>query len=104
MVERRRMSESARKFLETGETQAPAPFESEVPPTESNNSETKEFSSDLREQLLGRKEATEPTTRFTVDLPKSLHRRLQQLSLDSGKPKTDLVREILSKVLNDIGY
>ena len=57
----------------------------------------------LKQELFGSK-TKEASIRFTVDLPASLNKRLSQLSLDTGKPKTELVRTILSQALNAIDY
>lgn len=39
----------------------------------------------------------EARVRFTVDLPRSLHRRLKQAALDRDQPMTDLARQALAK-------
>jgi len=41
----------------------------------------------------------EGRVRFTVDLPKTLHRRLKQRALDADQPMTELVRRALSEWL-----
>jgi hypothetical protein len=41
----------------------------------------------------------EARTRFTVDLPRSLHRRLKQAALDGDQSMSDLVRGALSEWL-----
>lgn len=41
----------------------------------------------------------EGRVRFTVDLPKSLHRRLKQRALDADQPMTELVRHALGEWL-----
>jgi len=83
------MSDNAQKFIETGEVASLSQS-----PTDG----------DLREELLGERLADESRVRLTVDLPRSLHRRLNQLALDSGKPKTELVRIILRRTLDYIDY
>ena len=95
MAERKKMSDTARKFIETGQIE---PTASSVVNQEESSNEA------LRRELLGEEKALEPTVRFTVDLPKSLHRRLDQLSLDSSKPKTELVRVMIRQSLEQIGY
>lgn len=95
MAERKRMSDTARKFIETGQIDASAPAE-----IKSGQSKR----SDLRRELLGEVKEAEPSVRFTVDIPRSLHRRLDQLSIDSGKPKTELVRIMIRSALDDIAY
>lgn len=42
----------------------------------------------------------DPTVRFTVDLPKSLHKRLKRIAIDRGQPMTELVRESLKEWLD----
>lgn len=41
----------------------------------------------------------EPSTRFTADLPDSLHERLSMAALKAKKSKVQLVREILDAML-----
>jgi len=43
----------------------------------------------------------EATVRITVDLPKSMHRKLSMLSARTGKKKAEIVRMLLDNVLND---
>ncbi len=57
----------------------------------------------LKQELFGTK-TKEASIRFTVDIPASLNKRLSQLSVDTGKPKTELVRTILSQALDAIDY
>jgi len=42
----------------------------------------------------------EARVRFTVDLPKSLHKRLKQAAVDREKPMTDLARDALAEWLD----
>ena len=42
----------------------------------------------------------EPRVRFTVDLPRSLHKRLKQAALDREEPMTDLARRALGEWLD----
>jgi len=44
----------------------------------------------------------EPQVRFTVDLPKSLHKRLKQAAINHERPMTDMARDALADWL-DIG-
>lgn len=94
MAERKRMSDTARKFIETGQIDTSSTEPQSVQPK----------SNSLRKELLGEEKEAEPSVRFTVDLPRSLHRRLDQLSIDSGKPKTELVRIMIRRALDDINY
>ncbi|MGK7907523.1 MAG: hypothetical protein AB4040_09885 [Synechococcus sp.] len=99
MAERKKMTEAARKFISTGQ------IEDSSSQASSKKTEVAQVpSSSLRSELLGESQASEATIRFTVDLPRSLHKRLEHLSLDSGKPKTELARTILKRALDEIGY
>jgi predicted HicB family RNase H-like nuclease len=44
----------------------------------------------------------ETTVRFTVDLPRSLHRRFSMLAAKQGRDKAVIVREWLKEVLQDV--
>jgi len=95
MAGRKKMSEAARQFIRTGQVHPSSP------PSASSDQPT---SNSLGQELLGDEQATESSVRFTVDLPRSLHRRLDQLSTDSGKPKTELVRIMIRRALENIDY
>ena len=58
----------------------------------------------LKQELFEKKKKKESSIRFTVDIPSSLNKRLSQLSVDTGKPKTELVRTIIDKALNSLDY
>lgn len=58
----------------------------------------------LKQELFGDRQSKESSIRFTVDIPSSLNKRLSQLSVDTGKPKTELVRTIIDKALNSLDY
>jgi len=58
----------------------------------------------LKEELFGDRQVKESSIRFTVDVPHSLNKRLSQLSVDTGKPKTELVRTILNQALSSLDY
>ena len=45
----------------------------------------------------------EACVRFTVDLPRSLHKRLKQAALDLEEPMTDLARRALGELLDSRG-
>lgn len=47
--------------------------------------------------------ASEPTVRFTVDLPRSLHKRLQLAAVEQQQPMTELAREALTQWLDSQG-
>ena len=63
-----------------------------------------ELGDSLKQELFGNPKAKESSIRFTVDIPESLNKRLSQLSIDTGKPKTELVRTILDRALNSLDY
>ena len=44
----------------------------------------------------------EATKRFTVDLPKSMHRKLSILAARTGRTKADIVRVLLDEALSDV--
>lgn len=100
---RRKLTDSARQFLETGDTQAPKPESPEPDPVSPPPAPSK-LGSTLRSEILGDPTEAEASIRFTVDIPRSLHKRLEQLSIDSGKPKTELTRIILRRALEEMGY
>jgi hypothetical protein len=58
----------------------------------------------LKQELFSDHQEKESSIRFTVDVPKSLNKRLSQLSVDTGKPKTELVRTILNQALSSLDY
>jgi len=43
----------------------------------------------------------EPTIRFTVDLPESMHRKLSMLAAKTGRKKADIVRLLLEEALKE---
>lgn len=45
----------------------------------------------------------EARVRFTVDLPRSLHKRLKLAAVDRELPMTDLARQALGEWLDSIG-
>ena len=45
----------------------------------------------------------EARVRFTVDLPKSLHKRLKVAAMEGEKPMTDLARQALEEWLDSRG-
>jgi hypothetical protein len=76
--------------------------------TSASQSASTEISADigvnLKQELFSDRQEKESSIRFTVDVPKSLNRRLSQLSVDTGKPKTELVRTILNQALSSLDY
>lgn len=76
--------------------------------TSASQSASTEISADigvnLKQELFSARQEKESSIRFTVDVPKSLNKRLSQLSVDTGKPKTELVRTILNQALSSLDY
>ena len=72
--------------------------------TEVNTQISDDIGANLKQELFGDRKAKESSIRFTVDIPESLNKRLSQLSVDTGKPKTELVRTILNQALNSLDY
>jgi hypothetical protein len=48
--------------------------------------------------------APEPTVRLSVDLERSLHRRLRRWALDRDRTASDLIRELLTSALDAAGH
>ncbi len=63
-----------------------------------------DIGANLKQELFGDRARKESSIRFTVDVPMSLNKRLSQLSIDTGKPKTELVRTILDRALTSLEY
>ena len=78
--------------------------DSAKPNAESITKISNDIGSNLKQELFGDRPAKESSIRFTVDIPESLNKRLAQLSVDTGKPKTELVRTILDRTLNSLDY
>lgn len=62
--------------------------------------EIESASPDLREQTCA--DEPEARVRFTVDLPRSLHRSLKQVALNRDQPMTDLARQALAEWMGTI--
>lgn len=91
---RKKLSDTEQTFL-TGDRAAPSAMpealevQSKLIPTD-----------DAMSQILSPPpESKEASTRFTADLPDSLHERLSMAALKAKKTKVQLVREILNQVL-----
>lgn len=52
----------------------------------------------------GTQAAGESTIRLSVDLERSLHRRLRRLALDHDRTAADIVRELITSALQSAGY
>lgn len=102
---RKKISEAAREFIGSqASNQEQNDTDSKTNKSANINPETAVTESSLKSELLGNIEEEEPTIRLTVDLPRPLHRRLNQLSLDSGKPKSELVRIMIRRALESVEY
>ncbi len=81
-------------------------YSSDPSSNESNPSQETEQASMTKKSLLNKflEEPTpkEPTKRFTVDLPESMHRKLSILAAKSGRKKSEIVRLLLSDLLEDV--
>ena len=82
--------------------------DSALPNAEANTQVSTEISdrigANLKQELFGGRKSKESSIRFTVDIPESLNKRLAQLSVDTGKPKTELVRTIIDRALSSLDY
>ena len=98
---RKKLTDAQKQFI-TGDdinTEAPQQVESSAITEISND-----IGKNLKQELFGDRQTKESSIRFTVDIPESLNKRLAQLSVDTSKPKTELVRTILDRALNSINY
>lgn len=66
-------------------------------PSNSQQSERTTTKSSLMNKL--QVEPKEATTRFTVDLPNSMHRKLSILAAKTGRKKAEIVRMLLAEAL-----
>jgi hypothetical protein len=64
------------------------------------NTKAKNKESSLMDKL--QIESKEATTRFTVDLPLSMHRRLSILAAKTGRKKAEIVRMLLDEALSEV--
>ena len=119
---RKKLSDAAKQFIQSGEIDIPVETirektsneeevteeEKEIETGKDDELEKPSSSStlgkNLKQELFGSVSSKESNIRFTVDLPSSLHRRLNQLSLDAGKPKTELVRIMIRQALDSLDY
>ena len=88
----------AQNFVYGEET--PTPPETHSLPANENQPTMPKTS--LLDQLLEQPEPKEPTKRFTVDMPESMHRKLSILAAKSGRKKSEIVRVLLADLLDDI--
>jgi hypothetical protein len=52
----------------------------------------------------GHGQGRDPTIRLSVDLERSLHRRLRRWALERDRTASDLIRELLTSALDTAGY
>ena len=98
---RKKLTDAQKQFIAGDDINAEAPQQVE---TEAINQISNDIGSNLKQELFGDRKAKESSIRFTVDIPESLNKRLAQLSIDTGKPKTELVRTILDRALTSLDY
>lgn len=112
MSQRRKLSENEDSFLK-GDSAAPAapppePLEQPATPAKKRKAIAKKTTrpanqktkpTDIMSKILTPEATKESTTRFTADLPDSLHKRLTVAAAMSGKKKVDIIRELLDELL-----
>lgn len=98
---RKKLTDAQKQFITGDDVNTEAPQQVD---TEAINQISNDIGSNLKRELFGDRARKESSIRFTVDIPESLNKRLAQLSVDTGKPKTELVRTILDKALNSLNY
>ena len=86
-------------FLKGGAKSKPS-----EPSEPAQKSDSQKSQGDIISQILAPASTKEPTTRFTADLPDSLHRRLTIAAAMSGKKKVDIVRELLDASLPQVTH
>jgi len=107
------MTAKKRKPLDSPENQfvysvqeperAPTPAAPELAPTPPKQRKPSSSSESKESALIKKLQAfhKEPTVRFTVDLPESLHRKLSAAASKAGCKKVDIVRMLLENGLKD---
>jgi len=102
---RKKLSDAQKQFIAGDDMNTQA---SQQVLAEANTQVSTEISdrigADLKQELFGDRKSKESSIRFTVDIPESLNKRLAQLSVDTGKPKTELVRTIIDRALTSLDY
>ncbi len=94
---RKKLTEAQKQFI-TGDN-VPKQASQQV-----NTEVSDDIATNLKQELFGERQTKESSIRFTVDIPASLNKRLSQLSVDTGKPKTELVRTIINQALTSLDY
>jgi hypothetical protein len=107
------MTAKKRKPLDSPENQfvysvqeperAPTPAAPELAPTPPKQRKPSSSFESKESALIKKLQAfqKEPTVRFTVDLPESLHRKLSAAASKAGCKKVDIVRMLLENGLKD---
>jgi len=99
-MSRKKLSETEQAFLASEQTAQPQPQQPTQQPAQQQASNPESLDDAMSLILKPHKSADkEASTRFTADLPASLHDRLCRAALLTKKTKVQLVREILHKVL-----
>ena len=98
---RKKLTDAQKQFIAGEDVNTSA---SQQASQQASNNITANLGNNLKQELFGDDEIKESSVRFTVDIPASLHKRLNQLGVDTGKPKTELVRTILDRALNSLNY
>lgn len=98
---RKKLSDAQKQFIAGDDINAQA---SQQILAEANTEISDRIGANLKQELFGDRKSKESSIRFTVDIPESLNKRLAQLSVDTGKPKTELVRTILNQALSSLDY
>ncbi len=98
---RKKLTDAQKQFISGDDINNEAPQQAN---TEAITEISNDIGANLKQELFGDRTRKESSIRFTVDIPESLNKRLSQLSVDTGKPKTELVRTILNQALNSLDY
>ena len=98
---RKKLTDAQKQFIAGDNVNTEA---SQQANTEAITEISNDIGKNLKQELFGDRKTKESSIRFTVDIPESLNKRLAQLSVDTGKPKTELVRTILDRALNSLNY
>lgn len=98
---RKKLSDTQKQFIADDDINTKA---SQQVLAEANTEISDDIGANLKQELFGDRKSKESSIRFTVDIPESLNKRLAQLSVDTGKPKTELVRTILDRALSSLDY
>ncbi len=81
---------------------APAPKTRKTAKKRSPSPLPKQEKKTAMQQLIDKQAEKEPTVRITIDIPKSLHRRLSMFCAQNQTKKATVVRALLDEALQDI--